>query len=148
MKKFLIFLILLPVTLAPGCSEPKSDKELQSVIYENIKAMESENLECFMNTIHEHCPHYNSTRDFAAQMFKDYDLKCAINAIKIIEKTDHEAKVHVVQVTERVAGLPYRNNKTTGIHTLKKINGIWKIYHTEIVSIEYLKPDNLIPGNL
>ncbi len=139
MKNILI-LFLLSLIVPLGCAKSNPEKGIQSVIFENVRAMESENLECFMDTIHEHCPHYNSTKDFATQMFKDYDLKCEINDIKVVEKSDHEAKVLVVQVTRRLAGLPYNDNKTTGIHTLKKINGTWKIYHTEIVNIEYLKP--------
>jgi uncharacterized membrane protein len=46
--------------------------------------------------------------------------------------------VKYVQITKKVSGPAFRDNKVTGIHILKKSDGKWKIYNTEIKDVKYL----------
>ncbi|HEX9252481.1 MAG TPA: hypothetical protein VF870_09575, partial [Ignavibacteriaceae bacterium] len=70
-----------------------------------------------------------------------YDLNYKIENIKVLEQNDNEAKVEFTQVTTKIKGPDFKNNKTTGIHTLRKDGDSWKIYSTEMTNVEFLNKD-------
>lgn len=116
----------------------ETDDEITSVIYKNLNAAENKDIQSYMATIHEQSEVYAPTKQAMQQMFDTYDLKCELKDVKVIEKSDQEAKVEYVQITKKLNGPAFRNNKLTGIHILKKSDGKWKIYNSETKNIEYL----------
>ena len=46
--------------------------------------------------------------------------------------SESEATLHVIQTTEKVSGPDFRNNRLDVVHTLKKHNGLWKVYSTKV----------------
>jgi hypothetical protein len=136
-----VFILVLITIIAgifiSGCG-PKTDGEITSVIYKNLNAMENKDIQSYMATIHEQSPIYAQTEQALPIYFNTFDLKCELKDVKVIEKSDQEAKVKFVQITKKVSGPAFRNNKLTGIHILKKSEGKWKIYNTETKNIEYL----------
>lgn len=133
-----IMIIVLACILVTGCSRKTEDDEITSVIFENLKFAENEDLEGCMATIHEQSPTYAVTEKQMEQIFDIYDLKYKMESVKVIEKSSQEAVVEYVQITSKENGPEFRDNKVKGTHTLKKSNGKWKLYSSEITSIEYL----------
>ena len=97
--------------------------------------MEEENIDNFLATLANINP---KTREITQKSFDAYDLKYEISNLKLIEKSDQKAKVEFVQITKKVSGPEFRDNKIIGIHTLKFINKRWKISSTQINEIKYL----------
>jgi len=137
MKKLLI--VLLPVILTigiTGCNSGYSTPE--SVIYANAKYMTEENLEEVMETIHPESPVFESTEKIVKQIFEQFDLSYKIEKIEIIEESDEEAIVRFVQLTTKLKNFQFKNNRLTGVHTLRKDGSSWKIYATKSNNLEYL----------
>ena len=139
MKKAFIFITFIAFVLAVGCSKKNEDDSgITSVVYENMKFAQNEDIENFMATIHEQAPKYASTEKEIRQAFNKYDIKYTLEGVKVIEKSDQNAKVKFVQKAEKINGPEFRNYVVTGIHVLKKSDGKWKIYSTLIEKLEYL----------
>jgi hypothetical protein len=135
----LVFITIIAGIFISGFApKTETDRDVTSVIYENLNAMEKRDLQSFMATIHEQSPVIAQTEQMALQLLNTYELSCELKDVKVIEKSDQEARVKYVQITKKVSGPEFRNNKVTGIHILKKSDGKWKIYNTEIKDIKYL----------
>jgi competence protein ComGC len=61
-----------------------------------------------------------------------------LEKVKLIEEKGNEAKVEFVQITTKIKGPEFKNNQTTGIHTLKKDGDSWKIFSTEVTDLKFL----------
>lgn len=137
MKKFLI--AIAAILLITVCAKTTSDQAaILAVIQANLKAMENEDVEATMATIDPSSTAYAMTQEMIKVIFDQYDLKYEISGLKVLKTTDQEAEVAFTQVTRKVSGPDFRNNKIQGIHTLRKVNGAWKIFASRIVKTTYL----------
>jgi hypothetical protein len=133
------FAALLASTAFPGCShETETPNDPVAVVQENIKAMNNEDLDKAMATIDEQSASYDQTKQMAKKIFELYDLKYELDSLRIITQTDDEARVGCIQTTTKVRGPAFRDNRIDFIHTLRKVDGIWKIYNSKIMKIDYL----------
>jgi PBP1b-binding outer membrane lipoprotein LpoB len=137
-----IALLLLIALAVFACSNKKEYKTPESLIKANAEYMNDEDLEGVMTTVHPKSPNYAATEAMAKQIFDRYDLNYKIENIKVLEENDKEAKVEFTQVTTKIKGKDFKNNKATGIHTLKKDGDSWKVYSTEMVNVEFLDKDD------
>jgi PBP1b-binding outer membrane lipoprotein LpoB len=137
-----IALLLLIALAVFACSSKKEYKTPESLINANAEYMNEEDLEGVMTTVHPKSPNYAATEAMAKQIFDRYDLNYKIENIKVLEENDKEAKVEFTQVTTKIKGKDFKNNKATGIHTLKKDGDSWKVYSTEMVNVEFLDKDD------
>ena len=135
-------LILLIFLAAFACSSKKEYETPESLINANAEYMNEEDLEGVMTTVHPKSPNYAATEAMAKQIFDRYDLNYKIENIKVLEENDKEAKVEFTQVTTKIKGKDFKNNKATGIHTLRKDGDSWKVYSTEMVNVEFLDKDD------
>jgi PBP1b-binding outer membrane lipoprotein LpoB len=140
MKNIALMLLIILVVFA--CSSKKEYKTPESLINANAEYMNEEDLEGVMTTVHPKSPNYAATEAMAKQIFDRYDLNYKIENIKVLEENDKEAKVEFTQVTTKIKGKDFKNNKATGIHTLKKDGDSWKVYSTEMVNVEFLDKDD------
>jgi uncharacterized protein YchJ len=140
MKKILaLFTIVL---ISYSCSSEKEYKTPEELIKANAAYMNEEDLEAVMTTVHPKSPSYPATETMAKQIFERYDLNYKIENIKVLEQNDKEAKVEFTQITTKIKGKDFKNNKTTGIHTLRKDGNSWKVYSTEMTNVEFLNKDD------
>ncbi|MDY0083227.1 MAG: hypothetical protein RBR74_08615 [Ignavibacteriaceae bacterium] len=130
-------LIILLSFAALACSKENYITS-ESVIEANTKYMNEENFDGVMNTIHKDSPDYPATETMIEKIFEVYDLNYNTISMKVIEETDTEAKVQFEQITTKLSGPEFRDNKISGIHTLKKDGDSWKIYSTQVNDIEYI----------
>ncbi len=133
------FAAILASITVPGCAqETEIAGDPTSVVYENIKAMENEDLDKAMATIDEQSASYEQTKQLAERLFDAYDLKYELDNVRVIEKTGEEVKVECVQTTKKVSGPAFRDNKIVIVHTLRKSDGKWRIYSSQVKKIDYL----------
>lgn len=137
-----IALLLLIALAVFACSSKKEYKTPESLINANAEYMNEEDLEGVMTTVHPKSPNYAATEAMAKQIFDRYDLNYKIENIKVLEENDKEAKVEFTQVTTKIKGKDFKNNKATGIHTLRKDGNSWKVYSTEMTNVEFLNKDD------
>lgn len=134
--KFSILTVSLLTLFA--CSSGEDYYTPESVIEANAKYMNEEKFDEAMSTIHKDSPAYPATESMLKQLFERYDLNYKVVSMKVTEETDLEAKIEFVQITSKLKGPEFKNNKATGIHTLKKDGDSWKIYSTEMTDVQFL----------
>jgi hypothetical protein len=114
--------------------DPKDEKEILAVINENLEATRAEDKDRVLATIHKESPQYNSTVQGLEFVFTNYDLEFFMEKAEAIELSENDSKVYYVLTTRSVKGRGFLNKRDEGIHHLKKQDGKWKIYKTEIIS--------------
>ncbi|MBE0538085.1 MAG: hypothetical protein IH620_00105 [Ignavibacterium sp.] len=139
MKKnyFQIFLAT-GLLLFASCSGKEKYEMPEFVIEANAKYMNEENLEKVMGTIYKDSPAYQTSEMLIEKLFEVYDLNYKIINIKVLEDNGSEAKVEFTQVTTKIKGPEFKNNRSTGIHLLKKEGDSWKIYSTQMKDVQYI----------
>ena len=105
------------------------------MVFRNI--INEENVEVYMSTISKTSPQYSLTVDLLNYLFKEYDVKYELNGLEFVSVSAAEAKVKVTQTTTKIQGPEFKDNKAVIIHILRKDNGEWKFYLTEMDSIDY-----------
>jgi len=128
----IIFLTLIFIS----CSSGEDYYTPESVVEANAKYMNEEKYDEAMNTIHKDSPSYPASEIMIKQLFERYDLNYKIVSMKVLEDNNSEAKIEFVQITTKLNGPEFKNNKATGIHRLKKDGDSWKIYSTEMTDIQ------------
>jgi hypothetical protein len=141
MKRILVvlFAAILASTAVLGCSqEAETPNDPVSVVQENIKAMNNKDLDKAMATVDEQSASYDQTKQIAKKLFELYDLKYELDSVRVIMQTDDEARVGCMQTTRKVRGPEFRDNKIDFVHTLRKVDGNWKIYYSKVMKLDYL----------
>ncbi len=128
----IIFLTLIFIS----CSSGEDYYTPESVVEANAKYMNEEKYDEAMNTIHKDSPSYPASEIMIKQLFERYDLNYKIVSMKVLEDNNSEAKIEFVQITTKLNGPEFKNNKSTGIHRLKKDGDSWKIYSTQMTDIQ------------
>jgi hypothetical protein len=111
---------------------------IEAAVRENLRALNAEDIDAYMATIDENSPVYDFTRSFTQQLIDNYNLRYEINSLEVISQSSNEAQVQVTQTTTKIDGPEFRNNRIQAVHILKKSNGEWKIFATEVRNVEYL----------
>lgn len=119
--------------------ETQDRQEIQALIDENLNALNAENVERYMNTMHPDSPQFEITEQTVIYSTEFFDLNYEINDWEIIEMDDDKAQIRASQTTTKVAGEGlFRDNYIVVIHTLKKYKGEWKFWTSEIQTVEFL----------
>lgn len=137
-RKIIFFILTFSLITFISCSNGEDYYTPESVIEANAKYMNEEKFDEAMNTIHKDSPAYPATESMLKQLFERYDLNYKVVSMKVTEETDLEAKIEFVQITSKLKGPEFKNNKGTGVHTLKKDGDSWKIYSTEMTDVQFL----------
>ncbi|AFH50444.1 Hypothetical protein IALB_2741 [Ignavibacterium album JCM 16511] len=137
MKKFISFLFVIAIIFS-GCSVKNNYSTPEYSIEANAKFMNEEDFDGVMSTIHPESPSYSTTEKLVKKIFDTYDLSYKLEKVKLIEKNGNEAKVEFVQLTTKIKGPEFKNNRTYGIHTLKLDGDSWKIFSTEVTDLKFL----------
>ncbi len=137
MKKIISTIFILVFTFF-ACSGDNNYATPEYTIEANAKFMNEENFDGVMSTIHPESQSYKMTENLVKKIFETYDLSYKIEKIKVIEQNDKEARVEFIQVTTKIKGPDFKNNRTYGIHTLKLDGNSWKIFSTEVTDLKFL----------
>jgi hypothetical protein len=127
-------LIMVLVALA-GCN--KSDPVL-AVVRAQIDAGQREDFAAFIATFDPEGPAFEQTKEMFPKLFQTYDLRYTLKDLALESMSGGEARVRFDLVTEKVSGPAFRDNRVAGVLTLRKRIGEWKIFNTQITTLEYL----------
>ena len=136
-QKLTLCFLILCLGLLINCSERKY-ATIEDVVYSNAEYLNNEDLSGVMSTIDPESELYSSTAIYVEKLFERFDLKFIVEKIEIIEQSDESAKVRFTQLTMKLSGPEFRNNRIKGNHTLRKSNGSWLICNTEILETNFI----------
>jgi hypothetical protein len=135
---------LLCIAIAATACErvPKAERDAAlETVRRNVRLLQEKKIDEMMETIHPQSPSFAGTRTEVADLVKDYDLKCDLAALDVIAARGDVIRVRFEQVTERrKGGVADLKTRLTGVHVLKKDGGAWKIFDTEVISVDEVDP--------
>jgi hypothetical protein len=120
--------------IADNSSEQAAIKLL---IEQQFKALNERNTEAYMATVDPKSPGFKATKTTISEVFKRH-LKYEATKIEILGISGNEAKVRIEQTTTKIKKIPFRDNRMVILHTLRKSNGAWKFFSTELENVQYL----------
>ncbi len=142
MKKYYTIIALLPLVclgLTVGCSEDKNvAAELETLVMENLKATEAEDMNTMLETIHTQSPSYAQTEKLSAHLFENYDVKYELQQFQFVGIDGEYAIARYKFSTKRVAGGDFKDNTLDTFHVFRKENGKWKIWSQAALEIDYI----------
>ncbi len=135
--------LLLTLVVLAGCSKapapaPSPSDQVLAVVRGQIDALNRKDLPAVMSALDPESPGFEQTKTMTAKVFQAYDLHYSFKDLAVESITGDEAHVRFSQVTEKVSGPAFRNNRVEGEHILKKRNGAWKISSTQASNVTYL----------
>lgn len=111
---------------------------VEQSIQSQVEALNREDLPAYMSYLHPDNVGFAEAEVATRKLFADYELKTTLEKLEPVTVTDGEAKIKFTQLTQKVTGPAFRDNRVTGVHTLRKDAGLWKIYATAADGIVYL----------
>lgn len=138
-KLFVVIISVSFLVFAVSCKSAKEKEKgaIDELMKTNADLFEKENLDGYIATLDPESPQIEDTKAMMGELFKKYDLKIKIESVRILKVSEEKADVEVVQVTEKVTGGDFRNNRVNIVHHLKKINDAWKISGSDTIKIDY-----------
>lgn len=128
----------LKVNITRSADTKKDEMEIKSVIYENAKALEDEDLKRYQVTLIAKIP--EEIKEKMSYLFINFDLKYEVKEFKILDISEKKAKVRQVLITKKISGLEFNDNKIIGLIILRKSSdGKWRICDSKVLKFEYLK---------
>jgi len=138
MKAMMPFVIAtLSFLLLTGCNSP--EKEIEKTILDNLKYAEEENLDGYLGTLLLTSENRDFTAEQAKSLFENEELDYKLISFKILELKDDTAEVKVIQTTKskNQPSESFRDSKVTSIHSMKRVEGFWKLSGTNVQKAEY-----------
>ncbi|WP_410512562.1 copper amine oxidase N-terminal domain-containing protein [Paenibacillus sp. BR2-3] len=134
--------ILPEEMLKASVTVPKAEEEgISAVLQAHIKNSNEENLDGVLATLDATSPQFEQNKQIFSQIFKAYDLLFTVESSKIINYTENEAAVYMIQTTKKLKGPDFQDNRASSVTTLKKSKeGKWVIAETYLIKSDKLTP--------
>jgi hypothetical protein len=145
MKRTLLIAILMLglLAVAPADSNKTDDQAAvmaacKATARANLKAMENEDLDAMVATIHPKSPVLAPTKAQVKILFEQYDLKYEVLAESAVGTDGEVAVIRQRQKTTAPGQKNFRDNVVDVLHAFRKDGNEWKLWNTMMLSIEYL----------
>lgn len=148
MQKVRALFVLLPLALS-ACQRVTSEDETAAIecVRRNITAMESNDIEAVMATIHPKSPSANGAREQTLAIFDQFKLAYALENVAVKEARPDGIKVDFTMTTKKVSGPEgFTDNRVEGVHLLKRDDKQWKIWSTQVYQARALEDDPALKG--
>ena len=134
-----VFLVMAFFFVFSGLTPKKDQADIIDMVERNVQAMNNKNIEIYMQDVYPTPEILAQTRQVMLQIFAAYTLLATIEKFEFGSMGKEEASATIVQVTRKVKGPAFRNNRATMLFTFKKYRGAWKILGTKPISVDFLK---------
>ncbi len=108
------------------------------VIEDNLDMAEKEDLDGYMATIDTNSPAFEPTKKIMQDLFDSYDIDYELESVKVKAIDGDNAQVEAVQITKKLDGPEFNDNKSVLIHQMVKTDEGWKVTGTQIQKTEAL----------
>ncbi|MDF2504007.1 MULTISPECIES: nuclear transport factor 2 family protein [Clostridium] len=115
--------------------------DIYETVYDNIQALNEKDINKYMGTIDSsNTDDYNKFKENQLDIFDKYDLSYNLEEADVFDsKSDKDTAVGFIETIVKRDNSDFKNNKTTGVMHLKKINNQWKIFKIDIQKTEDIK---------
>ncbi|MDB9311929.1 hypothetical protein PN462_02355 [Spirulina sp. CS-785/01] len=131
----------------PSAVKQTRQDSLRDTLREITQAFNNENLAAYMDILHPDSPYRDIHRQRIKTLFSSHNVQANINNVYIIEQSDDHAMIRYDRTFYDNEGEDYRDRRSTVISELRKVDGDWRFYATEIQNIEFLESGMNNPDN-
>jgi ABC-type transporter MlaC component len=117
---------------------PADRKIFQQVFTKHLQALNQENLGNYLATLDLKSPNYPTAKTSTIKLFKDYDLKYELKAVDVISMGQQDAVVKLTATVKKLKGGEFTDSQMVTTNTVRKTNGQWRIYDTQVENISSL----------
>jgi hypothetical protein len=117
---------------------PADQKIFQQVFTKHLQALNQENLGNYLATLDLKSPNYPTAKTSTIKLFKDYDLKYELKAVDVVSIGQQDAVVKLTATVKKLKGGEFTDSQMVTINTVRKTNGQWRIYDTQVENISSL----------
>jgi hypothetical protein len=111
-----------------------------AAVYANVYATMAADIDLLVFTTHPENPDYGENKETHEYLFRE--VPGIEYRIKELRVENHEENYAVVRVRQQTLGRfrypDFKDNECVFLHTMKPLNGIWKLYGTAVVELRYL----------
>ena len=125
--------------VAPAAPAASPAANIMTVVAENVRATQAEDMTAVMATIHSESPVREGTKQACAVAFRSYNLEYKILSVRYVGQDGPYAVARVRQSTRKVSGPEFRNNEVDMIQVFRKENGKWKFWNQVILEIKMIQ---------
>jgi hypothetical protein len=133
-----IFCTVFFCSLVFTACKNNEDPDLTKVCYQQIEALNRGDVKAYMATMDETSPVFLATQETFGKLTAVYRLKAEIEDIEILSLENNRATVKIKQITKKVSGPEFMDNRSIFEHTLRKSGGTWKFVETKVIKVEKL----------
>src|SRR6056297_2196569 len=99
--------MLLVCFFMTGCTDNQAEKEaVKAVLQNNLKALQEEDLDGYLATLHKESPGYEKMKKVCPKIFEIYDLEHEIREIKVLDCSNKKAKEETLKTPRSWPGPP------------------------------------------
>ncbi|QOR66309.1 hypothetical protein IM538_21505 [Cytobacillus suaedae] len=118
----------------------EDEMAIYELIERNVDAMNNEDIDAYMADLDPSSPNYDLAKEPMELLFAEFDLLVELIEIEILEVTEDNATIRIIQQTTSLEESIFKDNIVEMIQGIKKVNDKWVLTEeVEIVSIEYLQ---------
>ncbi|WP_068544335.1 hypothetical protein [Thalassotalea crassostreae] len=128
---------ILTLCLLSPFAQANTESEIKSVVEENFRATQAEDLNATLKTIHSQSASFAPSQNALNQIFSTYDLKYSLLEFKFIAEEGGYAYARVKQLTEKITGPAFSNNELESLQIFKKENGSWKLWTQANLAVNF-----------
>ena len=116
-----------------------SDRKIfQQVFAKHLSALNQEKLGDYLATLDSTSPNYGAAKASTLKLFKNYDLKYELKNVEVLSLSKQEAVVKLITNVKKIKGGEFTDSQLVTINTVRKTNGQWRIYDTQVENISAL----------
>ncbi len=124
--------------IQPIVPSPKDRKIFQQVFAKHLSALNQEKLGDYLATLDSTSPNYSAAKASTLKLFKNYDLKYELKNVEVLSLSKQEAVVKLIANVKKIKGGEFTDSQLVTINTVRKTNGQWRIYDTQVENISAL----------
>jgi ketosteroid isomerase-like protein len=117
----------------------KDQQTFSEFFKRHLETLNKKDLTGYLATLDPAAPQYKQAKADTAQLFQEYTLKYSVKSVKVLSIGSTEAVVQMVATVKKVRGGAFKDSKMTTTNVLRKVNGKWRIYDTEVNALEDLQ---------
>ena len=137
-KRTLLALFVLTLIINPCFANQEIANQIKQAVIKNMDAVETENTQMMMDTIHTQSPFYLMTKQQMQPLYENYELKYELLSYEYIGITGEYATVRVIFRTSKISGPAFKDNELDVIQIFKQENGTWKLWSQANLELKFL----------
>jgi ketosteroid isomerase-like protein len=123
----------------PANTGTAADQQAFSLFFtRHLDTLNKKDLNGYLATLDPEAPLYKQAKVDTAELFREYTLKYSIKSVKVLSIGSKEAVVQMVATVKKISGGDFKDSKMTTTNVMRKTNGKWRIYDTEVNALDVL----------